>query len=157
MAEGESGGLIRGRAIEISANIDDMTGEDLGAAMELLLAAGALDVWFEHIQMKKNRPAVKLCVLAAPEETERFAELMLRHTTTLGVRMREVERLMLAREIRKVGTRYGEVRFKRGMLGGETLKETPEYEDIRRIAHDTGLPMARVRAEAAVDAEIQAL
>ena len=102
MAEEKSGGLVAGRAVEICANIDDMTGEDLGAAMELLLSAGALDVWFEQIQMKKNRPAVKLCALALPEDKERIAELVLRHTTTLGVRMNEVERLMLAREVRTI-------------------------------------------------------
>ena len=145
MAEDVSGGLVKGRAAEISANIDDMTGEDLGAVMELLLAAGALDVWFEHIQMKKNRPAVKFCVLVRPDETERFAELVLRHTTTLGVRVREVERFMLGRE----------VKIKLGLLGGEVVKAMPEYDDIKKIALETGLPMDRVRAAVAKDAEIQ--
>lgn len=155
MAEEKSGGLVAGRAVEISANIDDMTGEDLGAAMELLLEAGALDVWFEQIQMKKNRPAVKFCALALPEDKARVAELMLRHTTTLGVRMSEVERLMLAREIRTVGTRFGNVRVKRGTLCGDVIKEMPEYDDVRRIARETGLPMSAVRAAVAEDAEIQ--
>ena len=155
MAEEKSGGLVAGRAVKISANIDDMTGEDLGAAMELLLEAGALDVWFEQIQMKKNRPAVKFCALALPEAQARVAELMLRHTTTLGVRMSEVERLMLAREIRTVGTRFGNVRVKRGTLGGDVIKEMPEYDDVRRIARETGLPMSAVRAAVAEDAEIQ--
>ena len=157
MAEEKSGGLVAGRAVEICANIDDMTGEDLGAAMELLLDAGALDVWFEQIQMKKNRPAVKLCALALPEDKERIAELMLRHTTTLGVRMSEVERLMLAREVRTVETRFGNVRVKRGRLGGEVIKEMPEYDDVRRIARETGLSMSAVRAVVAEDAEIQTL
>lgn len=157
MAEDVSGGLVKGRAAEISANIDDMTGEDLGAVMELLLAAGALDVWFEHIQMKKNRPAVKFCVLVRPDETERFAELVLRHTTTLGVRMSEVERLMLAREVRTIETRFGNVRVKRGTLSGEVIKEMPEYDDVRRIARETGLSMSAVRAAVAEDAEIQTL
>lgn len=157
MAEEKSGGLVKGRAVEICANIDDMTGEDLGAAMELLLDAGALDVWFEPIQMKKNRPAVKFCALALPEDKERIAELTLRHTTTLGVRIREVERLMLARESRAVATRFGSVRVKRGLCGGEAVKEMPEYDDVRRIARETGLPMSVVRAAVAEDAEIQAL
>ena len=143
MAEDVSGGLVKGRAAEISA------------VMELLLAAGALDVWFEHIQMKKNRPAVKFCVLVRPEETERFAELVLRHTTTLGVRVREVERFMLGREVKSAATRFGEVRIKLGLLGGEVLKAMPEYDDIKKIALDTGLPMDRVRAAVAKDAEIQ--
>ena len=155
MAEYVSGGLVKGRAAEISANIDDMTGEDLGAVMELLLAAGALDVWFEHIQMEKNRPAVKFCVLVRPEETERFAELVLRHTTTLGVRVREVERFMLGREVKSAATRFGEVRIKLGLLGGEVVKAMPEYDDIKKIALETGLPMEQVRAAVAKDAEIQ--
>lgn len=157
MAEEKSGGFVKGLAVEICANIDDMTGEDLGAAMELLLDAGALDVWFEPIQMKKNRPAVKFCALALPEDKERIAELVLRHTTTLGVRMREFERLMLARESRAVATRFGSVRVKRGLCGGEVIKEMPEYDDLRRIARETGLPMSAVRAAVAEDAEIQAL
>lgn len=157
MTEEISGGLVKGRAVEICANIDDMTGEDLGAAMELLLDAGALDVWFEPIQMKKNRPAVKFCALALPEDKERIAELTLRHTTTLGVRLREVERLMLARESRAVKTRFGSVRVKRGLFGGDVIKEMPEYDDVRRIARETGLPMSAVRAAVAEDAEIQTL
>ena len=154
MAEEKSGGLMKGRAVEICANIDDMTGEDLGAAMELLLEAGALDVWFEQIQMKKNRPAVKFCLLALPEDKARMAELMLRHTTTLGVRMRDVERLMLARESRTVETRFGNVRVKRGLLDGEAIKEMPECDDVKKIARETGLSMSAVRAAVAEDAEI---
>ena len=92
------GGKIGGEVFEISANIDDMTGEDLGAAMDILLGAGALDVWFEHIQMKKNRPAVKLSLLARPGDEERLAEAVLRHTTTLGVRMSKSSRVTLARD-----------------------------------------------------------
>ena len=157
MAEEKSGGLVAGRAVEICANIDDMTGEDLGAAMEVLLEAGALDVWFEPIQMKKNRPAVKLCALALPDDKERIAELVLRHTTTLGVRVREVERFMLGREVKSAATRFGEVRIKLGLLGGEVVKAMPEYDDIKKIALDTGLPMDRVRAAVAKDAEIQTL
>lgn len=133
MKDDASGGFEKGRAVEICANIDDMTGEDLGAAMDFLLTSGALDVWFEQIQMKKNRPAVKLCALAKPEDTKRIAELMLRHTTSLGVRMREVERLMLAREIYTAKTRFGDVRFKRGRLGDEIVKTSPEYDDIRNL------------------------
>ena len=151
MAYDPSDGFERGRAVEICANIDDMTGEDLGFAMELLLAAGALDVWFEQIQMKKNRPAVKLCALAKLEDGKRVAELILRHTTTLGVRMREVERLMLAREIHRANTRFGEVRFKRGMANGKIIKEMAEYDDIKKIAEERGLSISEVRAAVAED------
>ncbi|MEG1602529.1 MAG: nickel insertion protein [Cloacibacillus sp.] len=149
--------LVMSEAVEMSANIDDMTGEDLGAAMEILLAAGALDVWFEAIQMKKNRPAVKLSLLSAPSEKQKFAELVLRHTTTLGVRARVVERAVLTRRERTVATRFGAVRVKCGMLAGETVKEMPEYEDIKKIAIETGLSMAAVRKLVAEDEKIQTL
>lgn len=157
MTEENSGGIEKGRAVEIYANIDDMTGEDLGAAMETLLAAGALDVWFEPIQMKKNRPAVKLCLLALPGERERLAELVLRHTTTLGVRTRDVERFMLRRGVRTAQTRFGQVRVKSGLIGGAVIKEMAEYEDIKKIAVSTGLPMSAVRTAVAEDAKIQTL
>ena len=123
-----------------------MTGEDLGAAMEILLGEGALDVWFEAIQMKKNRPAVKLSLLAAPGDEARLAEAVLRHTTTLGVRMNRCSRVMLARASETVETEYGGVRIKRGLLGGEVVKEMPEYEDVRRIARENGQPLSAVRA-----------
>ena len=140
------GGTISGEVFEICANIDDMTGEDLGAAMEILLGEGALDVWFEAIQMKKNRPAVKLSLLAAPGDEARLAEAVLRHTTTLGVRMNRCSRVMLARASETVETEYGGVRIKRGLLGGEVVKEMPEYEDVRRIARENGQPLSAVRA-----------
>ena len=140
------GGTISGEVFEICANIDDMTGEDLGAAMEILLGEGALDVWFEAIQMKKNRPAVKLSLLAAIGDEVRLAEAVLRHTTTLGVRMKRCSRVMLARASETVETEYGGVRIKRGLLGGEVVKEMPEYEDVRRIARESGQPLSAVRA-----------
>ncbi|MCF0248499.1 MAG: DUF111 family protein, partial [Synergistes sp.] len=101
-----------GEVVEICANIDDMTPEDLGAAMEFLLEAGALDVWFEHIQMKKNRPAVKLSLLAARGDERRLAGEILRHTTTLGVRMSIMSRITLERTIETVMTEYGTLRVK---------------------------------------------
>ena len=134
-----------GEVFEISANIDDMTGEDLGAAMEILLGAGALDVWFEHIQMKKNRPAVKLSLLARPGDEKRLAEAVLRHTTTLGVRMNRSARLTLVRVTERVATPYGEVRIKKGLLEGEVIKEMPEYEDVRRVSLKSGESMSAVR------------
>ncbi|MDO5114470.1 MAG: DUF111 family protein [Synergistaceae bacterium] len=151
------GGLIFGEVTELSANIDDMTGEDLGAAMEILLAEGALDVWFEHIQMKKNRPAVKLSLLVPPAERERFAELTLRHTTTLGVRMKTMERAVLERGTRIVPTRFGELRFKQALSGKKVVREMAEYDDIRKIAADTGLPMSEIRRMVAEDEKIQTL
>ena len=107
--------------------------------------------------MRTSRPAGKLGALGLPGDKGRIAGLVLRHTTTLGVRMNEVGRLMLAREVRTIETRFGNVRVKRGTLGGEVIKEMPEYDDVRRIARETGLSMSAVRAAVAEDAEIQTL
>lgn len=133
---------------EIAANIDDMPAEDLGAAMERLLEAGALDVWFEPIQMKKNRPAVKLCVLARPEERSALAVLILRSTTTFGVRMTKAERMTLRREFVERDTPIGRCRFKRGFLDGELLREMPEYEELKRLAAEKGISVSEARSKA---------
>ena len=83
--------------VQLSCNLDDMTGEDLGFAQALLLEAGALDVYTTAIGMKKSRPAVMLTCLCRPEEATHFADLMLRHTTTLGVREHPVRKHPLRR------------------------------------------------------------
>ena len=98
-----------GRVVELAANIDDMTGEELGFAVEMLLECGALDVYTQPIYMKKSRPAVKLCVIAAPEEAERMAQLIFRHTTTLGIRQYLCHRYELERDFDKKSTPFGEI------------------------------------------------
>ena len=143
MAEDVSGGLVKGRAAEISANIDDMTGEDLGAVMELLLAAGALDVWFEHIQMKKNRPGVLLTCLCRPAEADRLAREILRHTTTFGVRRTDCARYALTPASVTEHSSYGPVRRKEGMGYGVT-KAKVEYADMARIAREQNIPLSQV-------------
>ena len=140
-----------GSVCEIRANIDDMTAEDMGAVMEKLLSDGALDVWFQPIQMKKNRPGVMLSLLVPCGEKEKFAENILRHTSTFGVRIYEPQRIMLARRIKTVNTKFGPVRVKEGLIGGKTVKSTAEYEDVKKIARDTGLPISLVRREIDVD------
>lgn len=133
--------------VEMSANIDDMTGQDLGAAMDILFKEGALDVWFEHIQMKKNRPAVKLSLIVRPGEEKRIANVVLKHTTTLGVRMHRCTRVIMERETEVVRMGLGDVRIKKGLMNGSVVKEMPEYEDVLRISCETGKPLAEVRSE----------
>ncbi len=129
----------------IEANIDDMNPQDFAVVMEKLLSAGALDAWCEDVLMKKGRPAVKLSCLAGERDVDGLGELILRETTTLGVRISRVRRLMLRREIEKIATPYGEVRVKRAELDGVVLRRVPEFDDLASIARERGLPMGEIR------------
>ena len=128
---------------ELSCNLDDMTGEMIGCATEVLLEAGALDVYLTAIQMKKNRPGVKLSCICRPEDAERMAELMLKHTTTLGVRTQRFERTVLGRSRETVHTVYGDVEVKCAS-GAGIEKRKPEYESARKAARAHDVPLAEV-------------
>ena len=128
---------------ELKANIDDMTGEALGFAMETLLAAGALDVSYQPIQMKKNRPGVLLTCLCRPAEADRLAREILRHTTTFGVRRTDCARYALTPASVTEHSSYGPVRRKEGMGYGVT-KAKVEYADMARIAREQNIPLSQV-------------
>ncbi|MBM3476569.1 MAG: nickel pincer cofactor biosynthesis protein LarC, partial [Armatimonadetes bacterium] len=134
--------------VVLEANIDDMPGEHFALAMERCLEAGALDVWFTPIQMKKNRPAVLLSVLAEPEDAARIADAIFENTTTLGIRRSTMSRVCLPRRHETVETPYGPVRLKVAALpsGGETV--SPEYEDCVEAARREGVPLRAVYAAA---------
>jgi uncharacterized protein (TIGR00299 family) protein len=140
-------GLSRATVQEIQTNLDDATPEELGFAMERLLEAGALDVAFSPLHMKKNRPGVLVRVLARPQDGERLAALVLEHTSALGVRLQSIERLVARREQRTVATTWGEVRVKVKYLGERELV-APEYEDCARVARAANVPLRVVYAEA---------
>ncbi|MFA0781685.1 nickel pincer cofactor biosynthesis protein LarC [Fervidibacter sacchari] len=140
--------LERERLVVVETNLDDMTGEMAGYAMERLLAAGVRDVWVVPAQMKKNRPAIVLSVLCDHEKLPTVLQILLRETTTLGVRVQEVERLCLPREIWEVTTPYGTVKVKVAKLGDEIVNIAPEYEDCRRLALEQGVPLKEVMAAA---------
>jgi pyridinium-3,5-bisthiocarboxylic acid mononucleotide nickel chelatase len=134
--------------LRIEANIDDATPEQLGFAMERLLAAGALDVYHAPIQMKKGRPAVLLSVLAAPADAERLADMVLAETTTLGVRVTPCARRVLPRRIETVRLAGGDVRIKVATLPDGTERAAPEYDDCARVARETGRPLAEIQEAA---------
>jgi uncharacterized protein (TIGR00299 family) protein len=123
----------------VEANIDDSTPEILGYAMERLFAAGALDVWFTPIQMKKNRPAVTLSLLVPAEAVARFAGIVLAETSAIGLRHYPVARTVLERKSEERITPFGMVRFKVTEQGAK-----PEFDDCRTIALETGLPLREV-------------
>jgi hypothetical protein len=137
-------GSRRPELMELETNIDDSTGEVLGYVHELLMELGVLDVWFTPIQMKKNRPGVMLSVLVGRDLVDEAAELILKETSTLGVRRRPVRRYEAEREIVQVDTSFGKVPVKLKRIGGTIAQVAPEYEACRKIARETGLPLAEV-------------
>ena len=126
--------------LELSCNLDDMTGEAIGFAMEQLLSAGALDVFTTPIGMKKSRPGVMLTVLCRPEDKEILLPLIFRHTTTLGVRENRLRRYILDRKIETVQTPYGPVRQKIATGYGVERKKW-EFEDVARLAREHNLSL----------------
>lgn len=128
----------------LEANIDDSTPEVLGYAMERLLEAGALDVTLSPIIMKKNRPGTLLRVVAQPGDREPLADLVLRETSTLGLRVYEAERRVEPRDFTTVTTRHGTVRMKIAANGNFA----PEFEDCRQLARESGIPLKQIIAEA---------
>ena len=139
--------------VELACNLDDATGESLGYVMERLLAAGALDVWFTPIQMKKNRPAIQLSVLARPGDADDLAALLLRETPTLGLRRQVLTRATAAREVRRVETPWGQVQVKTKVLAGRVVAASPEYDDCARLAAEADVPLAEVMEAARLKAE----
>ena len=136
----------RDEVVLIEANIDNMTGEALGWLMEHLLAHGALDVSYTPLQMKKNRPATLLAVMARPEDASALAARILRESATLGVRMHTAERLKAGRELREIETPLGMVRVKLKTVGEDIIGVTPEYDDCRALAETLDLPVETVMA-----------
>jgi hypothetical protein len=128
----------------LETNLDDLSPELLGSFVDRALAARALDVFHTPIQMKKNRPAVKLTVLCAPEEAERFTAMMLRETSAFGVRRVTAERRKLRRESVSVTTPFGEVAVKLGRLDGQVVQAAPEYESCRVLAERVQVPVKQV-------------
>jgi uncharacterized protein (TIGR00299 family) protein len=139
----QAGDLLNDTVVEIQTNLDDASPEELGFAMERLLQAGALDVAFSPLQMKKNRPGVLLRVVARPADGPRIAGLVLEHTSALGVRLQTIERLIARRSERRVLTPWGEVRVKVKHLGDREVV-APEYEDCARLAREHSLTLREV-------------
>ena len=128
----------------IESNIDNMAGELLGGLMDTLLAAGALDVSYTPLQMKKNRPATMITVICIPEMSNALAQVLLRETSTLGVRLQQMQRLKAQRTQQHIETPLGPLLVKVKRLGTRVLSATPEYEDCQRIAHEKHLSLSEV-------------
>jgi uncharacterized protein (TIGR00299 family) protein len=125
----------------IETNLDDMPAEHMAYVQERLFATGAKDVWFTPIQMKKNRPGVMLSALVAPDLEAAAVDLILRETTTLGVRVTPVRRHEADRETVTLQSSLGPVAVKLKKLGGVVVAASPEYEACRKLALDRGMPL----------------
>ncbi|MCI0403769.1 MAG: nickel pincer cofactor biosynthesis protein LarC [Acidobacteria bacterium] len=132
----------------LEANLDDMSPEVGGYVLEQALAAGALDVYFTPVQMKKNRPGVVLTVICPPERADALARLIFEQTTTIGLRQSSARRRVLERTFITVKTPLGEVRMKLARLNGRILNAAPEYDDCQRLAREKGVPLKQVLADA---------
>ena len=131
----------------IETNLDDLSPQILGFVMERAFALGALDCWFTPIQMKKNRPATMVSILCESENREKLLELLYTETSTLGARIKQVERSCLPREIVKVETAFGEVDLKIARFGKKIVNAKPEYEQIREIALKLNRSLKEIEAE----------
>ncbi len=134
------------RIWQYETNLDDCTGENLGYVQEILLEAGAKDVWFTSIQMKKNRPGTMLSVLAGEKEKEKILRILFEETSTLGVRETEVRRRIMNREEILIDTSYGPVSYKRSCIQGLT-KILPEYEAVRKLSRQLNIPFRKMHQE----------
>jgi uncharacterized protein (TIGR00299 family) protein len=134
------------RVVVMECEIDDMNPQLFGPLMDRLHAAGALDVYYAPVQMKKNRPGTLVTVLAPPALRESLTSMLFVDTTTIGVRFQEMQRECLAREVRTVDTSLGPIRFKIATRDGQVLNASPEFDDCARIAADRGMPIKEVQA-----------
>jgi uncharacterized protein (TIGR00299 family) protein len=128
----------------VETNIDDMNPELYGYVQEKLFVAGAADVWFQPVQMKKNRPGVMVSALCASEREDAIAAVLLRETSTLGLRVSPVTRHEAAREVIEFESSLGPAAVKVKRLPGEPPRVAPEYEPCRRLAEQHNLPLAEV-------------
>ncbi len=129
---------------KLECNLDDMTGEEIGFAMDQLFRAGARDVFTQPIGMKKSRPGVLLSVICLPEDADSLAAVMMKHTSTLGIRRQDMSRYVLDRSIETAETAYGPVRIKTA-LGLGVQRRKAEYEDIAALAEQNGLSLDEIR------------
>ena len=141
----KGGSVSHDRAELLESNIDDMNPQDFELVLERLFADGALDAWLEPIYMKKGRPGVKLCCICAPEMASAMSVLILRYTTTQGVRKTSVDRAKLCYKIEEAVTSLGALRVKTAFLENEPLRRTPEYDDLKRVAKEHGISMPEAR------------
>jgi hypothetical protein len=141
---GRDGGMSADRVVTLETNLDDLVPEHFDYLMERLFAGGALDVSIQHLQMKKNRPGFLVRVLARPSERLALAGILFAESTAIGVRVGELDRVLLDREERRVSTPYGRVGVKVVWDTEGRPLVTAEYDDCKRAAQKSGAPLRQV-------------
>ena len=144
-----------GNLILLETNIDDLSPQIFGYVMERSFELGALDCWFTPIQMKKNRPATMVSILCEIEKREVLTELLYKETSTLGVRISQIERNYLPRETAKIETVFGSVDVKTAKYNGAIVNAKPEYDQLREIALKSNKSLREVEREITVEMEKQ--
>jgi len=134
------------KVVVLECEIDDMNPQIFGVLMEKLYAAGALEVFYSAVQMKKNRPGTLMTIVAKPEQREAMTEIVFRESTTIGIRHQELLRECLDREMVTVTTTLGPVRFKVARRDGRVLNAQPEFEDLAKLSNERGIPIKDVQA-----------
>ncbi len=132
--------------VVLECEIDDMNPQIFGPLMDLLYAAGALEVFYSAVQMKKNRPGTLMTIVARPEQRESLTGLVFRESTTIGVRFQEMSRDCLDREMVTVATAVGPVRFKIARRNGEIVNVQPEFDDLAKLAAERSIPIKEIQA-----------
>jgi uncharacterized protein (TIGR00299 family) protein len=136
------------RVVVLACEIDDMNPQIFGVVMDRLYAAGALEVFYQAVQMKKNRPGTLMTIVSRPEQREALADLLFRQTTTIGIRYQEMARLCLDRELVAVETPYGTVPFKVARRDGLILNAQPEFDELARLSAEQDIPIKMIQAAA---------
>ncbi|MBN1333657.1 MAG: nickel pincer cofactor biosynthesis protein LarC [Synergistales bacterium] len=134
-------------ALIIETNIDDMNPQVYDTVMESLFSKGAMDAWLTSITMKKGRPAIKISCLCSEEDLHDLMNILLKETTTLGLRIYEVNKFKLEPKFRTLETRFGRIVIKEAWWGGEKIKEAPEYEDLKKISREKQIPLVKLYEE----------
>ena len=135
---------IDDQMIKMELNLDDISGEWLGYVMDLLFESGANDVFYTPIYMKKNRPGVLLQLLCARENLHIMKEIVLKETTTLGIRYYPLTVYRAERTFRTVSTEWGPVTVKEGYFNGQVIQRSPEFEECKNIAKEHKIPLKKV-------------
>ena len=134
------------RVVTLECEIDDMNPQIFGMLMDRLYAAGALEVFYASVQMKKNRPGTLMTIVARPGDRETLTELVFRESTTIGIRYQELSRECLDREVVTVSTPVGPVRFKVASRRGQVLNAQPEFDDLAKLSAERGIPIKDLQA-----------